>query len=232
MTDTQPNPDGAPVTLYASPLACSAAIHIVMLELGIPHTIELVDIYAQPHVLLSSGAVYKELNPKDSVPALDLGAGELLTEVGVILQLLGDRSPASSLLPRPGTLARYRVMEWLSYIGSELHKTIGPLFHPTMPEAAKVLHRQKLHRTTSYIDQRLATTTYLTGDAFTVADAYLFVMLGWPPYFKVDLRPYPNLTRYHRLISGRPSFLRVKELMAPALERLRLPVFPAFNDER
>src|SRR6478752_6205122 len=134
------------VKLHASPLACSGAVHIVLLELGIPHAIEYVDIYAQPHVLLSSGAVYKALNPKDAVPALELDSGELVTEVGVILQLLCDRSAGSSLLPRHGSLERYRVMEWLSYVGSEVHKPIGPLFNPAMPEAAKTLHRQNLHR--------------------------------------------------------------------------------------
>jgi glutathione S-transferase len=214
------------VKLYASPLACSGAAHLVLLELGIPHAIEFVDIYAQPHVLLESGAVYKELNPKDAVPALELSSGELLTEIGVILQLLCDRSPESALLPRFGTLERYRVMEWLSYVGSDFHKTIGPLFNPSMPEAAKALHRQKLQRTMSHIERCLATTPYLTGVEFTVADAYLFVMIGWPPYLKVDIRPYPQLTRYHARISQRPSFLRMKELIAPVLGRLKLPAFP------
>jgi len=221
------------VKLYASPLACSGAVHMVMLELGLPHTIEFVDIYAQPHVLIESGAVYKELNPKDAVPALELGSGELpgelLTEVGVVLQLLCDRSRESSLLPRFGTLERYRVMEWLSYVGAELHKSIGPLFNPAMPEAAKALHRQKLQRTMGYIEHRLATTPYLAGAEFTVADAYLFVMIGWPPYLKVDLRPYPHLTRFHSRVSERPSFLRMKEIIAPVLERLKLPAFPDFT---
>lgn len=232
--DPKPNPDESlpksvtNVKLYASPLACSGAAHMVMLELGIPHTIEFVDIYTQPHLLIEGGAVYKERNAKDAVPALELDFGEVLTEVGVILQLLCDRSPPSSLLPRFGTLERYRVMEWLSFVGSELHKTIGPLFNPAMPEAAKVLHRQKLHRTMSYIEQRLASTPYLAGPAFTVADAYLFVMIGWPPYFKVDLRPFPNLTRYHARISERPSFLRMKEVIGPVLGRLKLPTFPVF----
>jgi glutathione S-transferase len=218
--------------LYASPLACSGAAHMVMLELGVPHTIEFVDIYTQPHVLIERGAAYRELNPKDAVPALELDSGELLTEIGVILQLLCDRSPECSLLPRFGTLERYRVMEWLSYVGSEFHKTIGPLFNPAMPEAAKALHRQKLQRTMSYIEQCVATTPYLAGAEFTVADAYLFVMIGWPPYFKVDLRPYPHLTCYHARISERPSFLRMKEIIAPILGRLKLPAFPDFTGEK
>lgn len=219
------------VKLYASPLACSGAAHMVMLELGIPHTIELVDIYAQPHVLIDSGRAYRDFNPKDAVPALELESGELLTEVGVILQVLCDRAPESTLLPRFGALERYRVMEWLSYVGSDLHKTIGPLFNPAMPEAAKAIHRQKLARTVTFIEQRLATTPYLTGSDFTVADAYLFVMLGWPPFMKVDLRPYPHLTRYHARIAQRPSFLRMKEIIAPVLGRMKLPVFPDFTDD-
>ncbi|MFT3712441.1 MAG: glutathione binding-like protein [Archangium sp.] len=213
--------------LYASPLACSAAVQMVLFELGIPHEVEFVDIYAQPHVLIESRAVYSALNAKDAVPALELDSGELLTEVGVILQFLGDKSAESPLLPRFGTLARYRVMEWLSYIGSDFHKTIGPLFNPKMPEDGKALHRQKLERVMRYFESRLSTNDYLTGPDFTVADAYLFVMMGWPPYFKVDLGPFPNLQRYHARIAERPSFLRVKELIAPILERVKVPVFPS-----
>lgn len=213
--------------LYASPLSCSGAVQMVLFELGIPHTVEWVDIYAQPHVLIEAGTVYKELNPKDAVPALELDSGELLSEVGVILQLLGDLGAASPLLPRHATFARYRVMEWLSYIGSEVHKTIGPLFNPAMPEEAKALHRRNLHRRLSYIEQQLADRPYLTGDAFTVADAYLFVMIGWEPYFKFDPSPYPRLTRFHDRIAARPSVAHLLQIIAPVLEQLKLPTFPA-----
>lgn len=118
--------------LYASPLACSGAAHMVLLELGIPHEIEFVDIYAQPHVLIDDGMPFADVNPKNAVPALRLDSGELLTEVGVILQYIADLKPDSSLPPKAGSLARYRVMEWLNYVGSDVHKTIGPLFHPHM----------------------------------------------------------------------------------------------------
>jgi glutathione S-transferase len=212
--------------LYASPLACSGAVHMILIELGIPHETEWVDIYRQPHVLTGSGAVYKDLNAKDAVPALELDSGERLSEVGVILQLLGDLHPESTLLPRPGTLARYRVMEWLSYVGSEVHKTIGPLFNPAMPEDAKALHRQNLHRRLSYIEQRLAHQPYLTGDDFTMADAYLFVMMGWEPYFKFDPTPYPNLAKFHARVAARPSFVELLRLIAPVLEQVTLPAFP------
>jgi len=215
------------LTLYASPLACSGAVQLVMYELGIPAEVEYVDIYQQPHVVLSTGAVYKDVNAKDSVPALVIAPGELLTEVGVIMQWLCDLRPGSSLLPSAGTNERYRVMEWLSYGGSEVHKTIGPLFNPRMPEDGKAIHRLNLHRRVSYIERHLETSTFLTGPDFTIADAYLFVMLGWPPYFKVDLEPYPNLRRYHDRIAARRSFARLKEAIAPALSRMKLPLFPA-----
>jgi glutathione S-transferase len=122
-----------PLILYGSPLACSGAAHLVLLELGLPHEVVHVDIYAQPHVVMTSGALYSEINPKNAVPALRLATGELLTEVGVILQYLADSKPESGLLPSAGTLARYRALEWLSFVGSDVHKTIGPLFHPECP---------------------------------------------------------------------------------------------------
>lgn len=212
--------------LYASPLASSGAIQMVLLELGIPHEVEFVDIYAQPHVVIEDGAPFADVNPKNAVPALRLDSGELLTEVGVILQYICDLKPESSLLPGTGSLARYRVMEWLSYVGSEVHKTIGPLFHPHMPEVAKEIHRQNLNRRLTYIEQRLARQSYLTGETFTAADAYLFVMIGWEPYFKFDLTPYPNLTAFHQRVTSRPSFAQLLQIIDPVLGRLNLPAFP------
>lgn len=212
--------------LYTSPLACSAAAHMVLLELGLPHEIKFVDIYVQPHVLIDDRSPFTAVNPKNSVPALRLDSGELLTEIGVILQYIADLKPDSGLLPKAGTLARYRVMEWLSYVGSDVHKTIGPLFHPHMPEAAKEIHRQNLNRRLTYIEQRLADHPYLSGETFTVADAYLFVMIGWAPYFKFDVSPYPNLTKFHERVASRPSFALVCQIIAPVLERVKLPIFP------
>jgi glutathione S-transferase len=213
--------------LYTSPLACSCAAHLVLIELGIPHEIEYVDIYAQPHVLISDGTLFAGLNPKNSVPALKLDSGELLTEIGVILQYLADLKPGTDLLPPVGTLARYHVMEWLSYVGSDVHKTIGPLFNPQMPEAAKLIHKQNLHRRLTYIDDQLAHQSYLTGEIFTVADAYLFVMIGWEPYFKFALLPYSNLARFHARIASRASFFQLIQLITPALSHVKLPAFSA-----
>lgn len=212
--------------LYSSPLACSSAAHMILLELGLPHEIEFVDIYVQPHVLIGSGMSFADVNPKNSVPTLRLDSGELLTEIGVVLQYIADLKPDSGLLPKTGSMARFRVMEWLSYVGSDVHKTIGPLFHPHMPDAAKEIHRQNLHRRLSHIEQQLAQQSYLTGETFTVADAYLFVMIGWEPYFKFDLTPYPNLIRFHKRVASRPSFAQVLQITAPMLERVKLPAFP------
>lgn len=215
--------------LYTSPLACSCAAHMILIELGIPHEIEYVDIYVQPHVLLSNGTSFASVNPKNSVPALRLDSGELLTEIGVILQFLADVKPDAGLLPRVGTLARFRVLEWLSYVGSDVHKTIGPLFNPHMPEPAKLIHQQNLDRRLAYIEQQLAHQPYLTGETFTVADAYLFVMMGWKPYFKFAFSAFPNLSRFQAQIASRPSFLQLVERISAPLDRVRLPAFPALN---
>ena len=212
--------------LYSSPLACSCAAHMVLIELGIPHDIEYVDIYVQPHVLISNGAPFASLNPKNAVPALRVDSGELLTEIGVILQYLAELKPEAGLLPPAGTMARYRVMEWLSYVGSDVHKTIFPLFHPQMPEAAKLIHKQNLDRRLTYIEQRLAHQSYLTGETFTVADAYLFVMIGWEPYFKFSLSPYPNLARFHARVASRASVSQLLQAISPVLGRVKLPAFP------
>lgn len=216
--------------LYASPLACSGAAQMVLLELGIPHEVKFVDIYVQPHVVIEDGMPFADVNPKNAVPALRLGSGELLTEVSVILQYLGDLKPESGLLPGTGSMERYRVMEWLSYVGSDVHKTIGSLFHPHMPEAAKEIHRQNLNRRLTYIEQRLVHQSYLTGETFTVADAYLFVMIGWEPYLKFDPTPYPNLAGFHERVASRPSFTQLLRIIDPVLGRVHLPVFP--NRER
>jgi glutathione S-transferase len=212
--------------LYSSPLACSCAAHMVLIELGIPYEVQYVDIYVQPHVLIRDGTPFASINPKNAVPALRLDSGELLTEIGVILQYLADLKPGSGLLPAAGSLGRYRVMEWLSYVGSDVHKTIGPLFHPLMPDAAKALHRQNLHRRLAHIEAQLTQQPYLAGEYFTVADAYLFVMIGWEPYFKFPLAAYPGLARFHARIAARPSCVQVMEAIAPVIGLMQLPAFP------
>jgi glutathione S-transferase len=207
-------------------MACSSAAHMILLELGLEHEIEFVDIYSQPHILLKDKTVYAIINPKNAVPALLLDSGQVLTEIGVILQYLADLKPSSELLPAAGTMERYRVMEWLSFIGSDIHKTIGPLFNPKMPEAGKEIMRQNLARRLSYVEQILKNQKYLTGDSFTIADAYLFIMTGWQPYFKFDLGPYPNLKTFQQRIASRPSFLKFFEQVREVVHAMPLPEFP------
>lgn len=209
--------------LYSSPLACSCAVHLVLFELQIKHTINYVDIYSQPHVLFHDKSLYSNINPKGAVPALELENGVILTEVGVILQYLVDEHP-SNLLPQFNSFARYQVMEWLSYIGSDVHKTIGSIYNPLMPQEAKEIHKQNLHRRLSYIEQALSQKLYLAGDNFTIADAYLFVMIGWEPYFKIDLSQYPNLAIYHGRILRRPSIKVMLSQLESEYHKINLPI--------
>lgn len=197
--------------LYASPLACSMAPHLVLIELGLPYTLELVDIHARPQVLRSNGAPYAAINPKGAVPALLLDSGGLLTENPVVLQYLADLKPELGLLPSVGSMARYRALEWLSCIGSDLHKTLGQLWNRQMPEEAKALLRQNLQRRLSHIEQHLDGRPHLMGEAFGVADAYLWVLIGWLPLLKVGSSVYPNLERHHARVGQRPSARQVLE---------------------
>lgn len=212
--------------LYSSPLACSSAAHMLLLELAIPHEVIFVDIYVQPHRLIPDTREFSAVNPKNAVPALELDSGEVLTEVAVILQYLSDLCPGNAFWRAPGTMARYREMEWLSFVGSDVHKTIGPLFNPALSDVAKGVHRANLRRRMIYIEECLSRTPYLTGEAFSLADAYLFVMIGWDNYWKMDISEYPSVERFHQRVASRPSFRRLLELMQPALEQIKLPTFP------
>ena len=120
-------------------------------------------------------------------------------------------------------------MEWLSYIGSDVHKTIGSLFHPLIPQAAKDIHQQNLNRRLTYIEHILKDRHYLTGDVFTIADAYLFVMIGWEPYFKFDLSPYPNINKFHERVLRRSSVARMLEFFTSLYDKVQLPEFPNYK---
>ena len=197
--------------LYVSPLACSRAPHIVLIELGIEHSIEAVDLRAQPHVVRSSGAPYSAVNPKGLVPALQLESGEVLSENAVILQYLADQRPDSGLLPRMGTMARYHAMEWLSYLSSDVHKSFSPLWNPSLPEVARPVLEQSLARRLVYLDRHLADRPHLTGERFGVADAYLFALSAWMPLLGLDRSRYPGLERHHQRVGARASVRRMLE---------------------
>jgi len=188
--------------LYYAPGACSLSPHIVSREAGIDLELECADL-AQKKT--ETGKDFWGVNPKGQVPVLETDDGQKLTEGPVIVQYLADQKPGSGLAPAPGTIDRYRVQEWLSFVGSEMHKTYGPLFRPTTPEEFKVLSREVIGRRVAWLDKELAGKQYLMGDKFTVADAYLFTVLRWSPRVGVDLSKSPNVTAYVDRVAARPK---------------------------
>lgn len=188
--------------LYYSPGACSLAPHIVLHEAAYAFDSEKVDI---PNKKTASGADYWGINPKGYVPALQLDDGAVLTEVGVILQYLADQKPASGLAPAAGTMARYRLMEWLNFVATEVHKSIGSLFNPAMTPEMKEVQKGYIERRLNALEKMLAGKQYLMGDAFSVADAYLFTVLRWTGFHKVDLGPWPNIRAFMDRVTARPQ---------------------------
>jgi glutathione S-transferase len=188
--------------LYYSPGACSLSPHIALLEAGLPF--EAVLASTKTHQL-PDGSDYYQINPKGYVPTLEFDSGERLTEGPAIVQWIADQVPAKHLAPPPGSPARYHLMEWLNFITAELHKGFGVLFNPAMPEEAKALGRTKLLERFRYVDQRLASQSYLMGDEFSVADGYLFVMLTWTKPMKLDIGALPHLSAYFERVGARPA---------------------------
>lgn len=187
--------------LYYSPGACSLAAHIALEETGLPY--ELVKVDLRSHKL-ANGSDYYEINPKGYVPVLELEGGERLTEAAVVLQYIADRKPGT-LAPADGTMARYRLSEWLNFIATEIHKQFGPLWHDETPEATKATQRAALAKRFAFIEKTLAKQPYLTGDTFTIADAYLFVVVNWSGSLKVDLTPFPALRQFQARVAARPT---------------------------
>lgn len=188
--------------LYFYPGACSLAPHIVLRELGLPFDLEQVDLQAKR---TKSGDDFNAINPKGYVPALRLDDGEVLTEVAVILQYLADRKPEAGLLPPTGSMARYRVLEWLNFISSEVHKQFSPLFNPAITPEWRTHQLTLLARRFDYLSERLDRRPCLMGETFTVADAYLFTILNWHKLFDIDLGKWPVLRDYHARIMARPT---------------------------
>jgi glutathione S-transferase len=187
--------------LYYMPGACSLAPHIALLEAALPFELEKVGRDKKTE----SGGDYLNVNPKGAVPALKLDNGEVLTEAGVIQQYVADKVPPKKLVPAAGTSERYRLQEWLNYIASEVHKGIGQLFNPAMPEAYKAAVKNGLgQRQLPFIEKALATKDYLLGQ-FSVADGYLFTVLRWTSAHNVDLSGYPNISAFMKRMAERPA---------------------------
>ncbi len=194
--------------LYYSPGACSLSPHIVAREAGIP--VELQKVNTKDKTM-EGGGDYWKVNAKGYVPALELDDGQVLTEGPAIVQYLADRKPESGLAPKNGTPERYRLQEWLNFLTSEIHKSFSPLFRPNTPDEYKAITKENLAKRFDWLDQQLKGKDYLTGKTFTVADAYLFVLLGWTKPTAIDLSRWPNLSAFHKRVASRP---KVKEAMA------------------
>ena len=193
--------------LYYSPGACSLSPHIVSREAGIPLDLQKV---STKDKTMEGGGDYWQVNGKGYVPALKLDDGQLLTEGPAIVQYLADRKPESGLAPKNGTPERYRLQEWLNFITAEIHKGFSPLFRPTTPEEYKTISKENLAKRFDWLEQQLKGKDYLMGKTFTVADAYLFVVLGWTKPTGIDLSRWPKLAAYHARVAARP---KVKEAM-------------------
>ena len=188
--------------LYYAPGACSLAPHIVAHEAGIKLQLEKVDTKTKA---MASGGDFRDITPKGYVPALQLDDGSILTEGPVVSQYLADLHPEAGLAPPAGTLPRYRVMEWLGYINSEIHKNYSPLFNPATSEETRKEKIDYLRKRYDLVEQRLATETFLANGQYSVADVYLFVVTNWARLVKLDLADFPNLLAFQKRIATRPA---------------------------
>ncbi len=188
--------------LYFSPGACSLSPRIVLMEAGLPFTTERVDTKSKK---TASGTDYFGINSKGAVPALELDDGQVLTEGPAIVQYLADLKPDSGLAPRAGTLERYRLMEHLNYLTSEVHKGFSPLFKSDTPAEAKKIALDNLAKKFDWLSTKLADRKFLMGDTFTVADAYLFTLLRWTGLVHIDLTQWPVLAAYLARVHERPK---------------------------
>lgn len=194
--------------LFMSPGACSLSPHIIMNELGLKFELERVDLKAHQ----SKSGDYMKQNPKGYVPALLLDNGELLTEGVAIAQYLADQKPEAKLIPKAGTMERYRLVEWLNFISTEIHKGFSPMFYvSTMTqneEAQKDIvefTKARLAKRFTFLNEHFSKNKFLMGEQFTVADAYLYNILTWTGSKKIDLAQWPNLLGFFERVGSRPS---------------------------
>ncbi|HEV7447591.1 MAG TPA: glutathione transferase GstA [Steroidobacteraceae bacterium] len=187
--------------LYYTTGACSMASNIALREAGIPFEMSKVD----KRTKRVDGVEFVTINPKGYVPALRLDDGQVLTENVAVLQYIADLNPAAKLAPPAGTMERYRLQEWLSFINSEVHKGFSPLFSSEATEETKTYARNYLAKRLAYLEGALGDNNYVMGDQFTVADAYLFTVLGWGAHVGVDIGP--KLKSYVDRVRARPHVI-------------------------
>jgi len=188
--------------LYYSPGACSLSPHIAMREAGL--AFEPVLASTKSHKL-QDGTDYYGINPLGYVPLLELDDGTRLREGPAIVQYIADLAPTKNLAPANGTMSRYRLQEWLTFIGTEIHKSYSPLFNPNMPEDAKTTFKTKLKSRYEWLDGQLEGKDYLMGEHFTVADGYLFTVTNWAKPTGVDIASFANLNAWHARVAARPA---------------------------
>jgi glutathione S-transferase len=176
--------------LYYLPGACSLASNIALREAGLKFDLVKVDRQTRR---AADGLDFNEVNSKGYVPALTLDSGETLTENVAVLQYIADRNPAAKLAPAAGTMERYRLVEWLAFINSEIHKNFGPLLRKDAPEDTKTYARRNIATRAGWLNNNLGSRSFLMGEQFTVADAYLFVVLRWGARLDIDLAQWPQL---------------------------------------
>jgi len=187
--------------LYYYPGACSMAVHIVLREAKYKFDLDRVDLAAKK---TEGGEDYLAVNPKGYVPALRLDDGGVLTEVGVILQYLADQKPRRGLAPKPRTMERYRLMEWLNFTATEIHKSLGAFFNSKMTPEWREAQLETVGRRFDYLEKALASNPCLMGE-FSIADAYLFTVLNWTNFHKIDVSSWPDIKAYMARIAERPA---------------------------
>ena len=190
------------MNLYYSPGACSLSPHIVLREAGLPFTPVMAS--TKTHQL-ADGTDYYTINPLGYVPLLELDDGQRLHEGPAIVQYIADQVPDKQLAPPAGTMARYRLIEWLNFITSELHKGFSPLFNKDFPEAGKEILRRKLTDRLAWVDRELEGKAYLMGERFSVADAYLFTIVNWTNFIGLDVSEFKHLAAYMKRVAERPA---------------------------
>ncbi len=188
--------------LYYVPGACSMAAHIVLRESGLDFDLIKVDLDTRK---TEKGDDFIRINPKGYVPALQLNDNKILTECAVIMQFVADQKPGSGLAPAAGTMDRYRLMETLHFISTELHQSFSPLFNPLVSGEEREGVRDIIATNLTYLNDQLSGKKFLMGDTFTIADAYLATVLGWTGHVQIDLAPWPNLGSYLAQIMSRPA---------------------------
>lgn len=187
--------------LYYTPGVCSLAPHILLREAGLGFELEKVDAQTRR---TDKDADYLAINPNGYVPALEIEPGLVLTEGPAIMQYIADRAPGAKLVPSGG-MERYRLLSWLNFITSEIHKGFSPLFKEGMPAEAKTLFKDQLALRFDHVERRLAQHEYLLDSGFSAADAYLYVTTGWAPFVGISLERWPALTAFRKRVEARES---------------------------